>query len=160
MVIYVKLTHPILLRTNLNIRCLKDVLMVSNKDRTMALSTVAIAAIIVLSAPGPLVSSMQAHAKPSPVPYCRIHPFAPVCHPRPVPVPYCRSHPFAPVCHHRPVPYCRIHPFDPVCHPRPVPVVTYCRIHPFAPVCHPPVPYCRIHPFAPVCHARPVARPY
>ena len=115
--------------------------MVSNKERTMPLRNVAIAAIIALSTSGPLLAGMQVHARPVPLPYCRIHPFAPVCHVRPVP--YCRIHPFAPVCHVRPVPvpYCRIHPFAPVCHVRPV-----------------PVPYCRIHPFAPVCHARPILR--
>ena len=78
---------------------------------------------IVLFASGPLLASMQTYAQPRPVPYCKIHPFAPVCHPRPVP--YCKIHPFAPVCHPRPVPYCKIHPFAPVCHPRPVP---YCKI--------------------------------
>jgi hypothetical protein len=148
--IYIKLTYPILLLTNLNIISFGCVLMVSNRERTKALSNVAIAAIIVLSTSGPLLAGIQAHARPVPVPYCRNHPFATVCHVRPVPVPYCRNHPFATVCHVRPVPvpYCRIHPFAPVCHP----AVSYCRIHPFAPVCHPAVSYCRIHPFAPVCH--------
>ena len=117
--IYIKLTYPILLRTNLNIISFGCLLMVSNKERTKTLTNVAIAAIIVLSTSGPLLAGIQAHARPGPVHYCRIHPFAPVCHVRPGPVPYCRIHPFAPVCH-PPVSYCRIHPFAPVCHVRPV----------------------------------------
>jgi hypothetical protein len=145
--IYIKLTYPFLLLTNLNIVSFGCVLMVSNKERTKALGNVAIAAIIVLSASGPLLAGIQAHARQVPVPYCRNHPFATVCHVRPVhlPVPYCRIHPFATVCHvrpvHLPVSYCRIHPFATVCHVRPV---------------HLPVSYCRIHPFATACHVREV----
>ena len=76
--------------------------MISNREGIIALSSVAIAVIIVLSASGPLVASMQAHALPQPIPYCRLHPFAPGCHP---PGPYCRLHPFAPGCC-RPGMYC------------------------------------------------------
>ena len=98
--ICVKLTNPILLRTNLNMISLGCVHMASTKERTNALGNVAIVAILVLSTSGPALIGIQAHARPVLVPYCRAHPFAPVCHP---PVSYCRAHPFAPVCHPRPV---------------------------------------------------------
>ena len=81
---YIKLTNPILLRTNLNIISFGCVHMISTKERTNVLSIVAIGAIIVLSTSGPLLTGIQAHARPVPVPYCRVHPFATVCHPRPV----------------------------------------------------------------------------
>ena len=55
--------------------------MISNKQRTTYLITIAIAATIVLFATGPLVASMQTHAQPRPgkVPFCRAHPNAPAC---------------------------------------------------------------------------------
>ena len=74
--------------------------MVLKKERTKTLTNVAIAAIIVLSTSGPLLAGIQAHARPGPVPYCRIHPFAPGCH---IPNNICRFHPGAPGCHFRPV---------------------------------------------------------
>ena len=102
--------------------------MISTKNRITSLSTIAIAATIVLFATGPLVVSMPTHAQPRPgkVSFCRFHPNVPACR---GPGSFCRVHPNAPAC--ASVPFCRANPNVPACNS-----VPFCRAH--------PIPSCRV----------------